>query len=657
MVDDFVTTQPRDTRRRSLGFDEYLLHRATREVPDLLRLCPRAFFELMDVAALMEGHVSERSREAWMQFAPLVHPLAGSRAVAAIVLQELTRSNTGKSGAKGEGMLSFQRFEEYVDALCKVEFESSCAEQWGSIKTACRLLPAEKCVQHTPFAADCTQFPPAVGALYLSADHLVFQDPVLHNRRVISLGQVTSITRVPVELRHARMILAHLPGKHLFSNSRFPLVRNLARLAGWSVRAPAGEDSRSLPYTGGSGAGRSSSRNGDLSDAVSVHSVQSAGSDDSILDASAAEEAVDSGLAAISIKWQGGGQAKFQFVELSGVLTAQWLRALHELVSAQKMARRLKEDQMLDIFETSPSVPWLPAFAAENLLRERALKALTGRDVDALLLCTRARASPAPSGATSPPGTSTNGFSSFAGENSSHGERSDSESAAEAVKELYETFGAAERYWHDQEEGQTIDVFNFKTLNENLEKLESLSAGLLSTLSTIDDLTNWKQPLASALALGACLLVVYHDAMYLLLPGTILLITARSTLLGLLIHTRPVIQRALEGAARLEAHFGPPQPQMQPLPSKWNNVQAQQHLRFSPDCKENGKHKVADSSPAEQCTGSDECSQGDVDEDAPPSIAGLRSESLKSGAAARCISAAGLRERKGKGRPLAGRLY
>ena len=77
MVDDFVTTQPRDTRRRSLGFDEYLLHRATREVPDLLRLCPRAFFELMDVAALMEGHVSERSREAWMQFAPLVHPLAG----------------------------------------------------------------------------------------------------------------------------------------------------------------------------------------------------------------------------------------------------------------------------------------------------------------------------------------------------------------------------------------------------------------------------------------------------------------------------------------------------------------------------------------------------------------------------------------------------
>ena len=36
------------------------VHRAVGEIPDLLRLCPRAFFDLMDVASLMEGNRSER---------------------------------------------------------------------------------------------------------------------------------------------------------------------------------------------------------------------------------------------------------------------------------------------------------------------------------------------------------------------------------------------------------------------------------------------------------------------------------------------------------------------------------------------------------------------------------------------------------------------
>jgi hypothetical protein len=82
------------------------------------------------------------------------------------------------------------------------------------------------------------QFPPAVGSLYLSADHLVFQDPVLHNRRVIALSKVTDVRRVPVELQQARMILAHLPGFSLLARggnlSNISLVNALARLAGFT---------------------------------------------------------------------------------------------------------------------------------------------------------------------------------------------------------------------------------------------------------------------------------------------------------------------------------------------------------------------------------------------------------------------------------------
>jgi hypothetical protein len=77
----------------------------------------------------------------------------------------------------------------------------------------------------------------------------VFQDPVLHNRRVIALSKVSDVRRVPVELQQARMILAHLPGFSLLARggnlSNMSLVNAIARVAGFtstkarpSLRAP-----------------------------------------------------------------------------------------------------------------------------------------------------------------------------------------------------------------------------------------------------------------------------------------------------------------------------------------------------------------------------------------------------------------------------------
>ena len=70
-------------------------------------------------------------------------------------------------------VMARERFDEYLDALYKREFATNYAEHWGVIKQQCELIPSEKCILHTPYAADCSQFPPAVGSLYLSADHLV----------------------------------------------------------------------------------------------------------------------------------------------------------------------------------------------------------------------------------------------------------------------------------------------------------------------------------------------------------------------------------------------------------------------------------------------------------------------------------------------------
>ena len=52
------------------------------QVPDLLRLCPRVFFELMDVNALLEGNTETRTRDAFVKMAPVLHPLAGTEGIA-----------------------------------------------------------------------------------------------------------------------------------------------------------------------------------------------------------------------------------------------------------------------------------------------------------------------------------------------------------------------------------------------------------------------------------------------------------------------------------------------------------------------------------------------------------------------------------------------
>ena len=41
LIDDYLASSPVDScTARPIGFDEYIMHRAVNEVPDLLRLCP-----------------------------------------------------------------------------------------------------------------------------------------------------------------------------------------------------------------------------------------------------------------------------------------------------------------------------------------------------------------------------------------------------------------------------------------------------------------------------------------------------------------------------------------------------------------------------------------------------------------------------------------
>ena len=134
------------TRPRAGGW-----HAVVNQVPDLLRLCPRLFFELMDVQALLEGNTETRSRDAFVKMAPVLHPLAGTEGIARIVFDELVADTEDK------GEITRQRFEQYLDAMYKREFATNYAEQWSAIRQQCGLLPSEKCILYTPYAADCSQ--------------------------------------------------------------------------------------------------------------------------------------------------------------------------------------------------------------------------------------------------------------------------------------------------------------------------------------------------------------------------------------------------------------------------------------------------------------------------------------------------------------------
>ena len=190
LIEEYLAAAPVHSQRdrQPLGFEEYVMSRAASERPDLLRDHTRCFFELFDATALMEGEKELRSRLCWLRMAPLVSPLAGTETVAGIVFDELVK------GTDSATMLCVSRFEEYVQALFKVEAATNETQHWEVVKSQCGLSPGEKCVLYTAYAADCTQFPPAVGALYLTANTVVFQDTVLHNRRIISLHSVPADT-------------------------------------------------------------------------------------------------------------------------------------------------------------------------------------------------------------------------------------------------------------------------------------------------------------------------------------------------------------------------------------------------------------------------------------------------------------------------------
>jgi len=332
----------------------------------------------------------------------------------------------------------------------------------------------------------------------------VFQDPVLHNRRVISLHTVTDVRRVPVELRHAKMLLSQLPGFGLLVKGS--LVGGLARWAGFK-----GVENHLDSPTDGS-AVRDAEHWEEPGTGVSAgHSVGDGHPGIASGNGAASNRAPtstewQSGLSAVLVRWPGGGMAKFMFVEISGTLCNQWLKHLQEVVLAHKLAKARDEKENyplpINVFETH--VPWLPAFVAENMQRAQALETLLGRDVPQLLICSQ---------------------------NSSH---NGNDSGGPLVEDLFRSYKAAHRYRREEELGKSLDIFNFKTLDDNLVKLDELSQDLLETLREIDSLFLWHRPLYSASAFGACLAVFYYDALSLCVPAMLLAIAGRTAYQGVI---------------------------------------------------------------------------------------------------------------------------
>lgn len=111
------------------------------------------------------------------------------------------------------------------------------------------------------------------------------------------------------------------------------------------------------------------------------------------------------------------------------------------------------------------------------------------------------------------------------------------------VRELYSTYRAAERYRRDEESlNCVLESFNFKTLDDNLQKLDDQTAELLELLMAIDRLTTWEQPLYTACALSGCLVVFYYDAVWMILPGVLLTVAGQALFEGLRVVAWPAIR-------------------------------------------------------------------------------------------------------------------
>ena len=100
-------------------------------------------------------------------------------------------------------------------------------------------------------------------------------------------------------------------------------------------------------------------------------------------------------------------------------------------------------------------------------------------------------------------------------------------------EQLYETHWAMVRYTVERGSTETaLDIFNFKTLDENLVKLEHLLSPVLDIVRELEALSEWKAPLKSGATVAACLYIFWHDALWLLLPGSVVLVSVRTAWAG-----------------------------------------------------------------------------------------------------------------------------
>jgi hypothetical protein len=78
-----------------------------------------------------------------------------------------------------------------------------------------------------------------------------------------------------------------------------------------------------------------------------------------------------------------------------------------------------------------------------------------------------------------------------------------------------------------------LDIFNFKTLDQNLMKLEELLTPVLDLWREFEALAEWKAPLKSGVTVAVCLYIFWNDALWLLLPGSVVLVAIRTGWAGL----------------------------------------------------------------------------------------------------------------------------
>ena len=75
-----------------------------------------------------------------------------------------------------------------------------------------------------------------------------------------------------------------------------------------------------------------------------------------------------------------------------------------------------------------------------------------------------------------------------------------------------------------------LDIFNFKTLDQNLMKLEELLSPVLDLWRELEALAEWKAPLKSGVTVAVCLYIFWNDALWMLLPGSVVLVAVRTGL-------------------------------------------------------------------------------------------------------------------------------